>query len=280
MTLAAPPELVERRRGMAEALAKGMWRTDPPARDAALGGVRVLHFRPAKPARGVILHLHGGAFRIGCPETVGPYAVALAERCAVEVVCPAYRLAPEHPFPAGLDDARAVLQALKAESDLPLILSGDSAGGNLAAALAAEQRVAGLVLLSAWLDLTVTSPSYAANAATDPLFSREAAEEASALYLQGARAEQPSASPLLGPVDGFPPTLVSVGLGEVLAEDGLRFHAALQAAGVPARLCAIAGMEHTAVVRGLDKPGSPETFEAVAAFVDEVVSKPRRRPRT
>jgi acetyl esterase/lipase len=272
----APPEgLVQRRQGMAAAAAAGTWRTDPPPELLDLG-VRALRWRSPAPPRGVVLHFHGGGYRLGLPEMTGPFAVALAARCGVDVVCPQYRLAPEHPFPAGLNDARTALTALQATTTAPIILSGDSAGGGLAAALAALARSdarppAGLVTLSAWLDVTVSSPCYDANAATDPLFSRASAEEAAELYLQGASAHHPLASPALGDVAGFPPAFVSVGEGEVLADDARRFHAALQAAGVSAELCAIPGMEHTAVARSFELTGAAETFEALTAFVGRVL---------
>lgn len=272
----APADLAARRDGMAGAIAAGTWRTTPAPEETLLDGVRVLRFRPPGAApRGVVLHVHGGGFRQGCPEMIGPYAAALAVRCGVEVVCPAYRLAPEHPFPAGLNDVHAVYRALWREGAAPLIVSGDSAGGGLAAGLTAlavaEQAApAGLILLSAWLDLTVAAGSYWSNAATDPLFSQESAEAAADLYLQGHAATDPLASPLFAALDGFPPTLVSVGEGEVLADDSRKFHAALRAAGISAELRPVAGMDHVAVTRGLTLPGSPETFEAVAAFVDGV----------
>jgi acetyl esterase/lipase len=272
----APPDLVERRRQMAAGLEAGAWRTDPPPCSAVLDGVRALRFAPPGKPRGVVLHFHGGGFRLGCPEMIGPYAAALAARCGVEVVCPAYRLAPEHPFPAGLADAWRVAQALRAAGEGPLILSGDSAGGGIAAGLAAlcvaeGAPLAGLILLSAWLDVTVTNSSYEANAATDPMFSRASAETAAELYLQGHPPKDALASPVFAAGAGFPPTLVSVGEGEVLAGDGVRFHETLRAAGVRAELSAIPGMEHVAVTRSFDLPGATETFETVCRFVDSLL---------
>lgn len=270
----APPEILERREAMLAALKAGAWRTERVPIEATLAGVRVLRFQPPGARRGVVLHLHGGGFRIGCPEMVGPFAAALAARCGVEVVLPAYRLAPEHPFPAGLVDARAVLAALRQERAGPLIVSGDSAGGGLAAALTAlsaadAPRLCGLVLLSAWLDLTCASASYEANADTDPLFSLGAAQLAAELYLQGLSPRDPLASPRFAAVAGFPPTFVSIGTGEVLADDGRGFHQALRAAGVEAALLEVDGMEHVAVTRSLALPGAAETFDALAAFIDQ-----------
>lgn len=267
----APPEVAARREAMAQALASGAWATAPPPTTEPVAGVRVLRFAPPAAKRGTVLHLHGGGFRLGCPEMVGAFAAALAARCGVEVVCPAYRLAPEHPFPAGLVDALAVYRALVQAGEGPVIVSGDSAGGGLAASLAAlsvETPPRGVVLLSAWLDLTVASPTYRTNATADPLFSYESASLAAELYLQGHAPTDPLASPLFAQLDGYPPTLISVGSGEVLAGDARRFHQALLAAGVAAQLCEIVGMDHVAVTRGLSLPGAAETFEAVAVFVD------------
>jgi acetyl esterase/lipase len=275
---AAPDWLAARRRQMAGALEAGVWRTDPPARTEVLGGVRVLRFAPPGERRGVVLHLHGGGYRMGVPEMTGPYAAALAARCGVEVVCPAYRLAPEHPYPAGLNDAWSVWSALRAAGEGPVVVSGDSAGGGLAAALtslcvADGAAPAGLVLLSAWLDLTVEAAAYQANAATDPLFSQASAAEAAELYLQGTSPRDPLASPLFAPKAGFPPTFVSVGAGEVLADDARGFHAALREAGSTAELLVVPDMEHTAVARSLELPGATETFAAVAAFIDAAVRR-------
>ena len=190
---------------------------------------------------------------------------------------PQYRLAPEEPFPAGLNDALAALAALRDEiGDARLIVSGDSAGAGLAAAIGVlaaagrTPRIDAIVLLSPWLDLTVSAPAYAENAA-DPLFSLASAEVAAELYLQGLDPRHPLASPLFAPVRGFAPTLVSVGTGEVLRDDALRFHAKLVAAGVDARLSAIEGMDHVAVVRGLGLPGAAETFEAISAFIADAL---------
>lgn len=281
----APPEIVERRRAMEAAIAAGTWLIDAPHQAVDLNGVRVLSVLPrGRHAHGTVVHLHGGGYRIGCPEMVGPYAAALASRCGVEVVCPAYRLAPEHPFPAGLVDACSVLRALRRACEKPVILSGDSAGGGLAAALTAisvseGNPPEGLVLLSPWLDLTVTNPSYDQCAGSDPLFSRGEAAKAAALYLQGESARHPLASPLFGALKGFPPTLASSGREEVLWGDARAFHAELLAAGTEAQLHGISGMQHVAVTRNLSLPGAAETLDAVADFIDRVVHADGRAPQ-
>jgi acetyl esterase/lipase len=131
----------------------------------------------------------------------------------------------------------------------------------------------GLVLLSPWLDLTITSQTYETNAETDPLFSAAAARQAAELYLQGLSPMHPLASPLFSPVTGFPSTLISIGQEEVLADDGRRLCSALRAAGVRVKFLSIAGMQHVAVTRNLALPGAAETFEAVMEFIDGLLEE-------
>ena len=274
----ADPDLAERRGQMQAAVAAGMWATAKPPLETTLAGLRCLRFKPDGKPKGYVLQLHGGGFRIGRPEFESLFAEALVGRCGVEVIVPQYRLAPEGPFPAGLSDAHAALKALQSEvGDAPLIVCGDSAGAGLAASLgvlaAAEggPRIDALVLLSPWLDLRVSAASYETNAASDPMFSTESASIAAELYLQGFDPTHPLASPLLAPITAYPPTLISVGTGEVLRDDSLLFHDKLLAAGVASRLSVVDGMEHVAVVRSLTMPGAAETFAAVAEFVDEAI---------
>jgi len=275
---AAPPDLAERRAQMGAAIATGAFATKAPPREEPLGGLRCLRFDPPGKPRAHMLQLHGGGFRIGRPEFEGPLCEALVERCGVAVAVPQYRLAPEAPFPAALNDALAALGALAAEAGGgPLILSGDSAGAGLAASLAllsaAGQAPAidALVLLSPWLDLTVTASSYATNADHDALFSTESAGVAAELYLQGHDPRDPLASPLLADVVPVVPTLVSVGTREVLYDDSTAYASRLEGAGTPVELCAVHGMSHVAVVRDMALPGAAETFEAICRFVSRAI---------
>jgi epsilon-lactone hydrolase len=267
----APPDLADRRAAIAAAVAAGVWRIDPAPGMLEIDGVRCLRFSPPTQPRGTLLHIHGGAFRLGCPETLAAFAAALAAKCGVTVICPAYRLAPEYPFPAGLNDTFRVMMALGTKG---LIVSGDSAGGGLAAGLAAlvpedAPPLAGLALLSPWLDLTVSAASYTTNAGRDPLFSSEAARAARTLYLQGLSPRNSFASPMFGRLDGFPPTYINVGAGEVLAGDASAFHDRLAAAGVTSLLQVVDGMDHVAVTRDLALPGAAQTFETSVAFIAE-----------
>ena len=271
----ASADLAQRRSGLAGAIAAGMLRSDPPGIETRLAGVRALRFDPGVATRAMVLHFHGGGYRLGAPEAVAGFAAALAVRCGVTVVCPAYRLAPEFPFPAAIHDARAVFDAIVREGR-PIIVSGNSAGGGVAAALTALATAEGrppaaLTLLSPWLDLTLSSPCYETNAATDPLFSRASATEAAELYLQGDAPQHPLVSPLHAPLAGFPTTFVNYGAGEVLAEDGASFSTALKRAGVQVTESEVQDMQHVAVTRGFQLTGAQETFDALCGFVDNVV---------
>jgi len=275
----APPEIAEHRAALMAAIAAGSWKTARPPVEALLRGRSVLRCRPGGEPRARVLHFHGGGFRMGAPEMIGPFAEVLADRCGAEVVVPRYRLAPEHPFPAGLADAIACLQELAHEgsSGLPLIVSGDSAGAGLAASLAVlaatgGPRIDGLVLLSPWLDLTATAASYAGNAANDPMFSREAAVLAAGLYLQGFDPCHPLASALFAPIATYPPTFIGVGAGEVLLDDSLRFYEKLRAIGASSELNVIDGMDHVSVVRSLDLPGATETMMLIEGFINSIIA--------
>ena len=268
------PELAGRREQLANMVAAGTFHTEPAPHEERCGSVRMLRFgSPHRPCA-TVLHFHGGGFRQGCPEMIAPFASALAKHCNVDVLCPAYRLAPDHPFPAALNDGWNVIA-----SDAhvgPLILSGDSAGAGLAASLTADATtrripIVGLCLLSPWLDLTVTSDCYEINAHTDTIFSCASAREAADLYLQGEAPRDPRVSPLFAPLAGFPPTFIGIGTGEVLADDARRMHAALCAIGIDATLHAVPQMEHAAVTRNLALSGAAEMFAALTRFIDAVL---------
>ncbi|MEJ6010847.1 alpha/beta hydrolase fold domain-containing protein [Novosphingobium aquae] len=265
----APAEITALRAGAEAACASGKWATRRPVAVLRLGGCEVLRVAPLGTVRGRVLHFHGGGYRLGMPEMDCPFGEALADACGVEVLLPRYRLAPEHPFPAGLYDGLAAFDAMPA--NVARLISGASAGGGIAAAIPSLRsgKSAGLILHSAWLDLSVTALSYDANAECDPLFSRTSAEAAAALYLQGADPAHPLASPLLADPAAFPPTLISVGSGEVLIDDARSMAARL---GGKARLLEVSGMDHVAVTRDAEAPGAVGVFAATCAFIEERIA--------
>lgn len=192
----------------------------------------------------MILYCHGGGYTSG---TLG-YARLLASRMALatgyEVLAFQYRLAPEHPYPEALEDARLVWEYLMflGWGAREIILAGDSAGGNLALELALDLRDADrmlpwrLVLFSPWTDMTASGESYEACRDRDPLLTREYIEAVREAYAPGADWAQAAYSPLFADLRGLPPTLIQVGGREILRDDSTRLHQNLQAAGVPAVL--------------------------------------------
>lgn len=199
----------------------------------------------------VMLYLHGGAFRIGSAFMYRPITATLAKGSKAEVVVPDYRLAPEHAFPAAHDDCHAAAkELLGSRPRAKLVLAGDSAGGGLALATAirlrdeGETRVAGVVLISPWLDLSMSGDSAFTKDAIDPMLSREGLRFAGEDYLRGVAPTDPVASPLFAELRGLPPIHVEVGTDEVLLDDSTRLAARAREAGVDVRLEVAEGLWH------------------------------------
>lgn len=271
----APAALIERRKMIADSRKHIPVDPDITVVERQRGGVSGLECS-APGATRTILHLHGGGYRLGDPRTWVPFAAWLARVARAHVVLPDYRLAPEHPFPAALHDAVNVYADLAEGGAVPLV-SGDSAGGGLAAALVVALRglelapPPGLSLISPWLDLTVESGTFASRAARDKLFSREAAVEGSGQYLQGHSPRDPLASPLFAELAGFPPTQIFAGGDEVLLGDSVAFAARLAEAGVTVESHVVAGMQHVWPTVFPDLPESVAAMEAMARFADRVL---------
>jgi monoterpene epsilon-lactone hydrolase len=186
-----------------------------------------------------ILFLHGGGYVTGSPSLYRhlTWRIGAATRAAVLAID--YRLAPEHPFPAALDDAVTSYRWLLAGGADPrrIAVMGDSAGGGLAFALLLKLRdertplPAAAVALSPWTDLALTGPSVTENAAADPMLSVDGARELAGFYLAGADPRTPYASPLYGDQAGLPPALIQVGSDEVARDDTVRMAQRLRAAG-------------------------------------------------
>jgi acetyl esterase/lipase len=237
------------------------------------GGVEGVRCEPPADAVGVIVHFHGGGYRLGSAAAWAPFGARLAASTGWSVLLPDYRLAPEHPFPAALHDAAAVYDAIVGETPGAVVVSGDSAGGGLAAALVVAGRAAGrrrpdgLVLFSPWVDLGVTAPTFTTRAATDTLFSADAATAAAAAYLQGLDSHDPLASPLFADLTGLPPTLLFAATDEVLLDDAVAFTAALATAGVTVHAHLVAGVQHVWPTMIPDLRESAAALAAVAGFL-------------
>jgi acetyl esterase/lipase len=228
----------------------------PPPRGArftpdAVGGVAGEWARAGGVAAGTMLYLHGGGYIACGPKNHRAITGAYANR-GLEVFVPDYRLAPEHPFPAAVDDALAAYKGLLESGVAPgrLSIGGDSAGGGLALATLLAAEAAGLpmpgcaVVFSPWTDLAITGESVRTNLARDAMLAGNLLQDGAAFYLNGADAKNPLASPLYGDLAGLPPVLIHVGEAEVLRDDSTRFAARATASGVAVTLKIWDGMPH------------------------------------
>jgi acetyl esterase/lipase len=180
--------------------------------------------------KGTILYLHGGAWCLHLPHLYRQFATRLSTLTGMRVLLPDYRLAPEHPFPAGLDDALAAYRWLVEQGygARPLYVAGDSAGGNLTAVTLMRARDAGLPLpdcaamLSPSTDMAMSGASHLYNERIDPMFSAHATNLVPALYCPGADRRHPWLSPLFGDWHGLPPLLFHAGSTEMLLDDSIR----------------------------------------------------------
>jgi epsilon-lactone hydrolase len=227
-----------------------------------------------------VLFLHGGGYVAGSPALYRHFTWRIAAAARARVLAIDYRLAPEHPFPAALDDALAAYRWLLAGIADPrrMVVMGDSAGGGLALALLLRLRDAGLALpaaavaLSPWTDLALTGASLALNAKSDPMINVADARLFAGCYLAGADPRNPYASPIYGNVAGLPPTLIHVGSDEILHDDAVRTAENLRAAGCRVQIDVWWRMPHG---WHLFAPVLPEARTAIArigAFADQVLA--------
>jgi len=199
---------------------------------------------PLADANHVLLYLHGGGYVMGSPHTHRALAGELSRATQARVLVPDYRLAPEAPFPAAVDDAVAVYAALLDEGYPPdrLAIAGDSAGGGLTVAtlFALRHRQLPLpraaVCISPWSDLRCSNASYLTRADADPMVNVEDIEFMAGTYLNGADPNSPLASPNRADLRGLPSLLIQVGRDEVLLDDALVLHEAARSAGVESTL--------------------------------------------
>lgn len=206
---------------------------------AQLDGVRVTFVQPASiRSSRVLVHFHGGIYVAGIGEPHWWLLSRLCQETGSLGVMVDYRLAPEHPFPAALEDALAALAILAAEHGAAnLIVSGDSAGGGLALASAMKRRDDGadlpgkLVLLSPWLDITLDHPDVAAQEPLDRMLGRRGLVEGGKWYADKEDPRLPYLSPAYGNLNGLPPTLVQIGTHEVLLPDARALHDRAKADG-------------------------------------------------
>jgi len=205
-----------------------------------MGGVpgELVAPRNSRPTHGAVLYLHGGAYCVGSPATHRSITTRIARLTNASVFAADYRLAPEHPLPAAVDDAVAAYRGLIAAGWGPerIAIAGDSAGGGLALATALRLREfdepspAAMVLFSPWIDLG--HPDRGPEPAGEVMVSLPWVNECARAYLGGRHATDPLASPIHGDLRGLPPILLQVGTDEILLQDSRRLRAALEVAAV------------------------------------------------
>jgi acetyl esterase/lipase/acyl-coenzyme A synthetase/AMP-(fatty) acid ligase/acyl carrier protein len=203
------------------------------------GGRPAEWVRPQRNLRQtVIAFFHGGGYSLGSTRSHRHLAVAIGRAAGAAVLSVDYRLAPEHAFPAAIDDTTAAVRWLFGRTDAPILLAGDSAGGGLVVATMIALRDLELPLpragicLSPWVDLTCTADAYERLAERDPLLTPGELRRMASAYLQGADPRHPLASPALADLSGLPPLLIQVGSDELLLDDARRLARVGRAAGV------------------------------------------------
>lgn len=239
-----------------------------PARHVATPGVR--------DDRGV-LYFHGGGYVAGNLDSHTELMSRIARACRAPVLGIDYRLAPEHPYPAAVDDAVASYERLLGNGIEPgrIVIAGDSAGGGLTVAcmlaLKASGRPlpAGAILISPWTDLSGSGASMQSRLAVDPMLSGDILGPMAAAYAGSAGLTDPGVSPLFGDLAGLPPLLVQVGDDEVLLDDSTRLAERAETVGVSVQLHVYEGAFHVfQIIPTL--PESREALEEMGAFFDTV----------
>ena len=245
--------------------------------DHAVDGLAIESVRAVESPARVILYLHGGAFFMGSPTSYRNRAMRLSYRCQAEVFVPDYRLAPEHQYPAALDDALAAWHFVKAlRPHAAILVAGDSAGGGLSLSLLVRLRDSGLVMpngsfqLSPWTDLTVSGSTVDGNHGRDLWFTRKHLEVWARYYVGQADPRSPYVSPVFADLSGLPPLLLLVGEHELLLDDTLRVRDAATCVGTDVRVLIGKGMQHDwpLTLPWLDE--SKHAWNTIRRFVEEL----------
>ena len=252
------------------------------------GAVRGEWVEPANAKPGVIMYIHGGGYVSCSPSTHRPITAALAKLSGRRVFSLDYRLAPEHRFPAALDDTIAAYRWLLDECQIAsssLAISGDSAGGGLALALLESLAPLGLplpacaVLGSPWTDLTGSGASAKGNDGSCHMFRFENLEEFARVYLGDADAADSRASPLFGNLSALPPLLIQVSSTEILLDDSLRIHEGIRNAGGESTLEIYADTLHAwQMLDGL-VPESRAALQSATKFIADCFAQETRNDR-
>jgi len=276
----SPSTIAEMRAGMAAMVGYFEGLEFPPdvkQEPVIAAGVPGFWFTPPSPRpRSAILYLHGGGYVMGSVATHRSLIGRLVRACGVRCLALDYRLAPEHPFPAGIEDACAAHRWLLSEG-IPasgIVIAGDSAGGGLTLGTlvalrdAGERLPAAAVCISPLADLEQTGDSSTRGDIDDPMVSRDGTFVMADAYLQGSAARDPRASPIHADFTGLPPLRIEVGTREILLDDAKRVAARARAAGVEVELELGEGLTHVWQLH----PHLPESAASIAR-IGRFVSK-------
>lgn len=272
----APPTLEQLRADFAPAGRLHPVPDDVLVTEVTAGGVPA-HWlaAPGADTGRVLLFLHGGGYELGSLRSDGELAARLGRASGMRVLFPEYRLAPEHPFPAAIDDVLAAWRWLCTGQDLSarsIAVAGDSAGGGLAVALLVATRDAGqalpaaAVLMSPTVDLTSSGASMTERVDQDPFSTPALLRQLASSYLAGADPKTPLASPLFASPAGLPPLLVQVGTADLLLSDSERLATAAAEAGVDVTLQTGEGLPHVYPIM-LGTPEAAEATEQTGKFL-------------
>lgn len=282
-TPAGEPQTVEEMRtGFAAMMATMQVADGARSTPTTLAGLPALLVEPRLPAAtGTILYFHGGGWVFGSPETAMSLTSALVERTGIRSISLDYRLAPEHPFPAAIEDGVAAFRALLEDGIGPseIAFAGDSAGGGLCITTCLAARAAGLPMpaavatFSAGLDHTRSGASMHSKSGIDPYFTRESLSRTGDMYLAGQDPNQELLTPAtLGDLSGLPPLLLQVGTNEVLLDDSTRLAERARAVGVDVVLDVTAEVPHVfqSLVGLLDE--ADQALDRAACFLRQHVA--------
>lgn len=275
----SPPSIQEARAVIDFAASQAVLPQGATVEDVSAGGVPSEWVRAADAdANRVIMHLHGGGYtKCSCKSSrLTAAQISAASGCSVLVV--GYRLAPEHPFPAALEDATAAYRWLIDQGFKPekIVLLGDSSGAGLSVSTMvtllkeSDRLPCAAVLLSPWADLGCSGESITSRAEVDPWMTEKACRECAEMYAPGMDLKHPLISPVFSDLHGMPPLLIHVGTDEILLDDALRLAENAKAAGVDVTLEVWEGMWH---VWHYFAPNLPEGIEAINKIGAYVKSK-------
>jgi acetyl esterase/lipase len=233
-----------------------------------------------------LLYLHGGGYILCSPDTHRPMISTLAKKSGMRALVIDYRLAPEHPFPAAVDDALKAYRWLLANGTdaKSIVVAGDSAGGGLTLALLlalrdlGEPLPAGAALMSPWTDLAMSGWSHITHRKLDPMITIDGALIGARHYLGHANPTTPLASPLYGEYQGLPPLFIHVGGNEILLDDSLRLAERAQAAGVTVDLKIWPGLPHVFQAAQF-VPEARKALEEMAGFLRDIIANSQHIPK-